>query len=209
MRYFLYVKDDLRALHVFIRKEQIRNVFCPYTKQKHIRSQKGCEHSTISYVYFNPEEEASLCSPFHCLTLPLSHTCTLVHLACSSPQKDRKQPHPAFFTHYFIVCLNPTQSQKQGVCLQGSHGVRRERGQGGTCYYNLSSIRQHSSQWDYCALFGISDSSRGNTTQPQLFILNTLLKVAGKVQLLLGFYYFYLSSKCLFSEVVMTSRYFM
>lgn len=27
------------------------------------------------------------------------------------------QPHPAFFTHWFIVCLNPTQSQKQGVCV--------------------------------------------------------------------------------------------
>lgn len=28
------------------------------------------------------------------------------------------QPHPAFFSHWFIVCLNPVQSQKQGVCLR-------------------------------------------------------------------------------------------
>lgn len=26
------------------------------------------------------------------------------------------QPHPGLSVLYFIVCLNPTQSQKQGVC---------------------------------------------------------------------------------------------
>lgn len=51
------------------------------------------------------------------------------------------QPHPAFFTHQFIVCLNPTQPQRQGVWTR----ARRERDQGGTCYYNLSSIRLHGS----------------------------------------------------------------
>lgn len=70
--------------------------------------------------------------------------CELTHLAAciiSSPLKDGMQPHPAFFTHRFIVCLNPTQSQRQGVWMR----ARRESDQGGTCYYNLSSIRLHGS----------------------------------------------------------------
>ncbi len=51
----------------------------------------------------------------------LTHSCRLTHLAAcfiTSPPKDGMQPHPAFFIHCFIVCLNPTQSQKQGVCLR-------------------------------------------------------------------------------------------
>lgn len=55
------------------------------------------------------------------LSLSVSNTCAVKRLAAcfiSSPQKDGMQPHPAFFTHCFIVCLNPTQSQKQGVCLR-------------------------------------------------------------------------------------------
>lgn len=68
---------------------------------------------------------------------------TATHLVAGficSPQKDGMPPHPAFFKHWFIVCFNPTQSQKQGVCVY--YGLKerereRESGEGGTCYYNF------------------------------------------------------------------------
>jgi len=79
----------------------------------------------------------------------------MLHLFTS--KWDGMRPHPAFFTHWFIVCVNPTQAQKAGVCVcvcaRVGGRVGRESGPGGTCYYNLSSIRLHGSQWDSCSRF--------------------------------------------------------
>lgn len=54
-----------------------------------------------------------------------AHSCILLH--ASSPQKVGIQTHPTFFTHWFIVCLNPTQSQKQGVWVRARDTELGER----------------------------------------------------------------------------------
>lgn len=81
--------------------------------------------------------DSSLPSSFSlsfCLSSPLPMLLALALLPSSPLLKWLlTEPHPGLSVFDFIVCLNPTQSQRQGVCPR--------RDQGGTWYYSPSSIR--------------------------------------------------------------------
>lgn len=104
------------------------------------------------------------------VSLLLSHThintsCRMLHLF-SSKGWDAAPPS---ILYTLVHCLFKSHTVTKAGCASTGERqrVRRECDQGGACYYNLSSIRLHGSQWDYCSLFGLecgkTDLTRRNT----------------------------------------------